>query len=578
MMPTDKLLGAVKRNNLIKSDKLQQLVKEAEEENIKVAEMLKSVVDPEEIAKIEADYYGLPYENLMEGKVPEEALNTISSEVAQNYKIICFGRNDKVIKVGITDPDNFKAMEAVDFLAKENDLGVEYYYISDESFKAAFRKYKSLSKELSTALESRKEEKEKGEQQKEESAMNLEEVTKSAPVAKIVSVIIRHAIDGNASDIHVEPLKKESRVRYRIDGILYTSLVLPRNVHSAIVARIKVMANMKLDEARKPQDGRFVLAFNERDIDFRVSTLPLSGAEKVVMRVLDTRKGAPKIEDLGYQGVQLKIIKNNIQKTEGMMLVTGPTGSGKSTTIFSILDSINSEEVNIATLEDPVEYQLKGINQSQIKPEIGYTFASGLRSFLRQDPDIIMVGEIRDQETAELSVHAALTGHTVLSTLHTTSAVGTIARLADMKIEPFLIGSTLHTTIAQRLVRRICSHCKEEVELSDKYRKDIAKEMAGLDGDYIKNLIKDYSEQNIKAYKGKGCARCGNSGYKGRLAIVEVLDINKPLASKIKEGRKFLSEDEVRETQTFVSSRQDGMLKVLQGLTSYEEVLRVMKD
>jgi len=578
-MPTDKLLEAVKQRNLIKSDKLQQLVREAEEESIAVVEMLKSVVDPEEIAKIEAEYYNLPYENLMEGKISEEALNTISSEVAQNYKIICFARDKQKIKVGITDPDNFKAMEAVDFLAKENNLSVEYYYISEESFKTAFRKYKSLSKELSTALESRKEEKEEQEQQqKEEESQGLEEVTKSAPVAKIVSVIIRHAIDGNASDIHVEPLKKESRVRYRIDGILYTSLVLPRNVHSAIVARIKVMANMKLDETRKPQDGRFVLTFNEKEIDFRVSTLPLHDTEKVVMRVLDTGKGAPKIEDLGYQGVQLKVIKNNIQKTEGMMLVTGPTGSGKSTTIFSILDSINSEEVNIATLEDPVEYQLKGVNQSQIKPAIGYTFASGLRSFLRQDPDIIMVGEIRDQETAELGVHAALTGHTVLSTLHTTSAVGTIARLADMKIEPFLIGSTLHTAIAQRLVRRLCGHCKEEAELPEDCQSDIKKELSRLETDYIKSLVGDYSPDKLVAYKGKGCARCGNSGYKGRLAIVEVLDVNKDLAEKIREGKKFLSEQDIKETQKFVTARQDGMLKVLQGMTSYEEVLRVMKD
>lgn len=577
MIDSKKLFEAIKKSNLIQSDKLNDLIEEADKEKMDVMEMVRRLVDAEEIAKIEAGFYHLPYKTLLEEKIPEKALHMISSEVAQNYKIICFDHKGGKLKVGVTDPDNFKAIEAIDFLAKGGGLSVEYFFISLGSFNTAFRKYKSLSKELSTALETRKESQE--DTDGEEGVVDdSEDVKKSAPVAKIVSVIVRHAVDGGASDIHIEPLKHESRVRYRIDGILHTSLVLPKSVHRAIVARIKVMADLKLDETRIPQDGRFKSIIGEKEIDFRVSTLPLIGVEKIVMRILNTGKGAPKMKDLGIQGVQLEVIMNNTQKTEGMLLVTGPTGSGKSTTIFSVLDILNKEGVNIATLEDPVEYQMKGVNQSQVRPKVGYTFASGLRSFLRQDPDIIMVGEIRDEETAELSVHAALTGHFVLSTLHTTSAVSTIARLVDMGIEPFLIGSTLHTVIAQRLVRRICEHCKAEEEMPKDILDKVKVIVRTIGEEYVAKFIKDFDINNLKFYKGEGCTRCGNSGYGGRLSIMEVLDINKALQKIIKSGQKFISDEEVRDNQQFVTARQDGIIKVLQGLTAYEEILRVMKD
>lgn len=581
MPKQEDILKAIIEYNLVSKEKLEEAVREAKEQNKKVEDILlgKKEVKEEELAKVKAALYGLPYEDLTEKEISDNILNVLSSDVSENYKIICFDKTGETIKVGVVDPDNFKAIEAIDFLAKGKGLQVQYYFISSESFHKAFERYKSLAKELSSALETRaKEEEEEMVTIKSEEKTNLEEVTKSAPVAKIVSVIIRHAVDGGASDIHIEPLKNESRVRYRIDGILHTSLVLPRSVHSSIVARVKVLANLKLDETRVPQDGRIKLKINDREIDFRVSTLPLVAEEKVVMRILDTSKGAPPLDGLGYQGQQLKVIQNNLKKTEGMLLVTGPTGSGKSTTLFSVLDVLNKEGVNISTLEDPVEYQMKGVNQSQVKPAIGYTFASGLRSFLRQDPDVIMVGEIRDEETAELAVHAALTGHFVLSTLHTNSAPATLPRLIDMGVEPFLLGSTLHTIIAQRLARKICSHCKEDVEVPKDFKEELEKEIKEIGIDYIKKLIKDFDIKNIKFSRGKGCAHCGNSGYRGRIAVAEVLDINAKLKKMIVDGAKNFTSEEIRQTQIFITIKQDGLLKVIQGSTTMEEVLRIIKD
>jgi len=581
MPKQEDIIKALIEYNLVSEETLNAAIKEAKEQNKKVEDILLSgkEVKEEELTKVKAALFGLPYEDLAEKEIGDTILNIISSEVSENYKIICFDEMNGKIKVGIVDPDNFKAIEAVDFLAKGKGLQVEYYFISKTSFYKAFERYKSLAKELSSALETRaKEEEEETVTIKEEEKTSLEEVTKSAPVAKIVSVIIRHAIDGGASDIHIEPLKNESRVRYRIDGILHTSLVLPRSVHSSIVARVKVMANLKLDETRIPQDGRIKLKINEREVDFRVSTLPLVAEEKVVMRILDTSKGAPTLDALGYQGQQLEVIQNNIKRTEGMFLVTGPTGSGKSTTLFSVLDLLNKEGVNISTLEDPVEYQMKGVNQSQVKPSIGYTFASGLRSFLRQDPDVIMVGEIRDEETAELAVHAALTGHFVLSTLHTNSAPATLPRLMDMGVQSFLLGSTIHTIVAQRLARKICQKCKEECEVPKDYMVELKKEIENIGLDYVKKIVKDFDAENIKFSRGKGCAHCGNSGYSGRIAIAEVLDVNKKLKKMIVDGAKNFSNEEIKSTQRFITIKEDGILKVLQGGTTVEEILRIMKD
>ncbi len=579
MLHNEDLLNLLIKKALISEVKAKSLLQKASNENKNLLDILlvDKIVEEEELTKLEAEYYSLPYINLQDKQITPEALHTFSQEVAQNYNIICFENLNKKIKVGIIDPGNFKAIEAIDFLAKGSGLQVEYYLLSRSSFKAAHKQYKSFSKEIDTALKTREEKADIAEAEKETEKDDLKEVTKSAPVVKIVSVILRHAVEGGASDIHIEPIDKESRVRYRIDGILHTSLVLPRNVHNSIVARIKVMANMKLDETRIPQDGRIKMKINNQAIDFRVSTLPLIGSEKVVMRILYTNRGAPKLSDLGYLGEQLEIINACTEQTEGIILVTGPTGSGKSTTLFGLLDLLNKESVNISTLEDPVEYQMKGISQSQIKPEIGYTFSSGLRSFLRQDPDIIMVGEVRDEETAELSIHAALTGHLVLSTIHTTSAVGAIARLIDMKVEPFLLGSTLNTIVAQRLVRKICPECKKEIEIPADSLVEIKETLKSIPLDYIKSIMPEFSWDKAKIYHGQGCSACGNTGYAGRLCIAEVIDVNEELKRIILDG-KMLHNEDIRKYQVFTSIKQDGLIKVLLGYTSMEEVLRVMRD
>jgi type IV pilus assembly protein PilB len=583
MNKQDELLNALVQHKLISQNQLEEVRVAASKFKKTFEEVLleRKIVDYEELTKVKADIYGMPYQNLADKKLTDDILSIIPIEVAENYKIICFGKEKNKIKVGIVDPDNFKAIEAIDFLAKEENFQVEYYLISSLSFNIAFKQYRSLRKEVFSALKTKAEE--EAEEiakikEKEEDSAKLEEITKTAPVAKIVSVIIRHAVDGRASDIHIEPLQDESRVRYRIDGILGTSLVLPKNIHSAIVGRIKVLANLKLDETRIPQDGRIRMTFGKRKIDLRVSILPLLGEEKVVMRILDISKKALTLKELGFMGPGLKVIENNIKKTEGMFLVTGPTGSGKSTTLFAILNKVNREGVNISTLEDPVEYFIKGVNQSQVRPEIGFNFASGLRSLLRQDPDIIMVGEIRDNETAELAVHAGLTGHFVLSTLHTNDAIGAIPRLIDMRVEPFLLGSTLNTVVAQRLVRKICSHCKTEEKLPSDVFSDIKEEISRMPSDLLKDLLPNFDIDKLTFYKGAGCSRCGNSGYSGRTVVAELIDVNSKIKEKIMDEKQVLKVEDITRSQKFVTMKQDGIIKILKGITTVEEVLRVLYD
>ena len=578
-MKNKDILDILAEKEIITKEEAVELREESAKEKILIEDLLerKKIIDAEGVTKIEAEFHGFPYKNLIDKELSEDALQTIPNEVAQNYKIICFAKENKKIKVGIVDADNFKAIEAVDFLAKRGGYLAEYFLISRKSFNFSFKKYKILSKELTSALKS-KEEDEEEEQKKESESDDLEEVTKSAPVAKIVSVIIRHAVEGKASDIHIEPLDKETRIRYRIDGILHTSLVLPQNIHKAIVARVKVMANLKLDETRIPQDGRINMLIDDKEYDFRVSILPLTGSEKVVMRILDTNKGAPKLVDLGFQGHALKVIEEGIKKTEGLLLVTGPTGSGKSTTLFSILSKLNKEGINISTLEDPVEYRLPGANQSQVRPEIGYTFSSGLRSFLRQDPDIIMVGEVRDVETAELSIHASMTGHFVLSTVHTISAVGAITRLIDMGVEPFLVGTTIRIIISQRLARKICENCREEIKMTKEAESDLKRELEKIPEDYVKDIIPDFDINKARMYKGMGCVKCGNTGYKGRIAISEVINTNKKMQEQIQDGKKYFSTEEIRANQKYITIGEDGLIKIIQGKTTMEEVLRVTQD
>ena len=593
-----KILNSLLEKELITQEQFQEISNTAEEEDRSAEEIIqeKELLDPEKVTEVKAEVAEMPYENLVDQKAEQETLETIPAEVAENYQAVCFDKNEEEMKIGITDPYNSKAMEAINFLAQRENLKPRFFLISEQSFHNLYKQYKNLQEEVSSALEekSKKEEEEGGEEEEEggmrlaeEGAQELEEGgggedLESAPVAKIVSVIIRHAVEGGASDIHIEPMEKNTRVRYRIDGVLKTSLNLPKKVHDSIVGRIKVMAKLKIDETRIPQDGRIRLIVDKQRIDFRVSIMPMGGAEKVVMRILDLGKGVPELEELGYDSRALRIIKENIKKTYGLFLITGPTGSGKSTTLASMLSNLNKEDVNISTLEDPIEYYVKGVNQSQVKPSIDYTFANGLRALLRQDPDILMVGEIRDTETANLCIHAGLTGHFVLSTLHTNNSIDSIPRLLDMEVEPYLLGSTITTVIAQRLVRRICPKCKKKIKLPEEFKKNVTEEMKGVSQEMLKERVEGYQEgqdlTELDFYKGEGCAHCGGSGYKSRIAIVEIVDITKSLQKKIMKSSETLGVEDVKEDQDFINMKQDGIIKSLQGATTIEEVLRVVES
>ncbi len=580
------ILAILVEKKIIKPEQTADIQAKVKKDKKSIEDVLidQKIIDIEKLTEIKAETKEMPYVNLAEKQIPKEVLEIITPEVAKNYKIICFNKAGPILEMGVVDPSNLKAREALNFFAKESGYSIKYHLISEASFNKAIKQYSSLSEEVDIALKAREEEEQIKELEHGEKQGKTEEISKAAPVSKIVSVILRHAVDGHASDIHIEPYQNESRIRYRVDGILHTSLTLPRSVHDAVVARIKVLASLKLDETRLPQDGRIRLEINGKRIDFRVSIMPLVTTEKVVMRILDVSKGAPKLPDLGYEGRNLKVIDTNVKKTDGLFLVTGPTGSGKSTTIFSILNIINKEGVNISTLEDPVEYFLEGANQAQIRSQIGFSFATGLRSLLRQDPDIIMVGEIRDNETAELAIHAALTGHMVLSTLHTNDAVGTIPRLMDMKVEPFLLSSTLNGIVAQRLLRRICEYCKIEEEMSEDVYKDVlveVKKAYDLVGDEVKKVFDSTilnKEKERVSYKGKGCSRCGNSGYSGRLSIAEVLEVNDEVSNYIANKKEIAYDSDLLKKQKFITIKQDGIIRALQGITSMEEVFRVMSD
>jgi len=565
-----------------KFTELSSLIKGKRVDLIKVM-LQDKVLDEEKLTEYNAEVSGLPYKNLLSSNVVEETLNFISEDIAKTYSAICFQRALKRVDIGLLNP-NPKAMEAINFLAKGSDVKINYYLISRSSFDKVFKQYQKIEEEISSALEIKA--KEEGEDflqiNEDENELTNPDDINSAPVAKIVAVIIRHAVEGRASDIHIEPFENESRIRYRIDGILHTSLVLPKHIHNAVAARIKVLARLKLDETRVPQDGRIRLIIDGRQIDFRVSTLPVGKHEKVVMRILDNATTKVKLNELGFNKHNLRVIKRTIKKTNGILLVTGPTGSGKTTTLYAILRLLNKEGVNISTLEDPVEYQLKGINQSQVRPKIGYTFASGLRSFLRQDPDIIMVGEIRDEETGELAVHAGLTGHFVLSTLHTNDAIGTVMRLLDMDIEPFLLASTLRLAVAQRLGRKLCHHCRRAVKMSDSMAKNFQATFADLPlGTWEEEMDEKYKIENLtdmKIYEAVGCSRCDNTGYRGRVAITEALEVVESIKRLIEKGDQNITIEQVRESQKFVSIKQDGFIKILKGLTSMDEVLRVTQS
>jgi type IV pilus assembly protein PilB len=533
----------------------------------------------EDITKARGLFFNLPYVDLRNKNISKEVIETASRPTITTYKFIPFELADGVLKVALTDPTDLSALEALEFLGQKNRFRIELYITSYSSFQTASGKAGNINKEVTQALqevvEKEKAEEQKKQQQTKQSFVIDQKLTAEAPISKIVDVVIRHAIEARSSDIHIEPSEEDLRVRYRIDGVLHSSLILPKTVHSAIVSRIKILSNLKIDEQRLPQDGRFHINLESKPIDFRVSTFPTVVGEKVVLRILDKSTGAPTLQELGISGRRLDAVTESIGKPHGMFLMTGPTGSGKSTTLYSILSILNKPGVNIVTLEDPVEYFIDGVNQAQIRPEIGLTFASGLRSILRQDPNVIMVGEIRDRETAELAVNSALTGHLVFSTLHTNSAVGAIPRLIDMGIEPFLLTASLNLVAAQRLVRKVCEKCKTEAKPTEAIEKIIRQQMATVDP----AELKDIDMKNIKVFVGRGCPVCGNTGYKGRIGIYETLILTKNIQELITDRQPAIKIQEYAiKEEKFILMQQDGIIKALQGFTTVEEIVRVTKE
>ncbi|MFA5986249.1 MAG: GspE/PulE family protein [Parcubacteria group bacterium] len=504
-----------------------------------------------------------------------ESIQMLSEDIAKKNRIAIFDRDKKTktLHVAMKDIQDVNALNILRFIAQKDHMNIEIYLAGDELLEKLYALYGSAEKAVEDVVQSFEIEDE--EKKDSLNVIGERESIQDAPVAKLVHVIIKHALDGKASDIHIEPIDKTYRVRFRQDGILHASLTFPEDVGRAVISRIKILSNLKIDERRKPQDGRFRINDQGNDIDFRVSSLPVVEGEKIVMRVLEKDRQTFDLIELGMMGTQHEMFLKRIKDPYGMILMTGPTGSGKSTTLYAFLQILNGEERNIITLEDPVEYFVPGINQSQVKPEIGYSFASGLRSILRQDPNVIMVGEIRDGETAELAVHAALTGHLVFSTVHTNNAIGALPRLIDLGIEPFLIASALRVIAAQRLVRSICPDCKEEMHMPDNIVEQIKRDLEGVSEEEMKKYGLDIS-QGFKFYHGKGCKNCGELGLKGRLALYEAIEVDNDMQNLIveEEGNIVKVERQAR-NKGFITLKQDGILKVLLGLTTLSELERV---
>lgn len=515
----------------------------------------------------------IPLKKVSAEEVPLEILESIPEETAKYYKMIPLSKKENVFDIGMVYPEDLKAQEALKFLARQGKFNYQVFLITIGNFNELLKQYRTLKREVEIALEELKTELRV--ERIPKTMAEFERLAEEAPITKIVAVILRHAVDGGASDIHIEPTRERLRIRFRLLGVLHSSIFLPIRIHPAVISRVKILSNLKIDETRIPQDGRFSTKINDKDVDFRVSTFPTTLGEKVAIRVLDPAIGLRKLDELGLESRNFAVVKKAIQKPFGMILSTGPTGCGKTTTLYSILQILNKEGVNIVTLEDPVEYFIEGINQSQIRPEIGYDFALGLRHVVRQNPNIIMVGEIRDEETAALATHAALTGHIVLSTLHTTDVLGVIPRLIDLGVRPYLIPPTLSCAIAQRLVRRLCDDCKAETKTKKEITDLILKEVEKLPPQ-----IKPPTKKVVggKIFKAVGCKNCHGEGFSGQIALFEVLEMTDTLADLILKTPSIALLEEEAKRQGMVTMRQDGILKVLKGITTVEEVLRVTEE
>ena len=574
---------------VLESSEIEAVFEESEKSGRLMGDLLleKNLVSKDELNKLYAYILGTPFVDLSKETIAPEILKMIPEPIAKKYKIVAFDKSNGDLKVAMLNPGD---LQTIEFIKKKTGLSVTPCLTTEEGISSILKQYeKSLKAEFGDMIGEEGAGITKGavvEKSDKKSDKKLSKEAEDLPVINVVDAIIKHAVLDSASDIHIEPDEKEVRVRYRIDGILHDAMTLPKKIMSGMIARIKVLANLKLDEHRLPQDGRFKIVNDDYKISFRVNILPIFDGEKIVMRLLDEGSKGLTLEKMGLQGTGLEMVHRQIKKPNGMILVTGPTGSGKTTTLYTIMDILNKPEVNISTVEDPVEYRMPRINQTQINSKIGLTFASSLRALLRQDPDIIMVGEIRDEETMEIAMHAAMTGHLVLSTLHTNSAAGTLPRLLDMGAEPFLVASTTNVVIAQRLVRKLCSECKVEYTLE---RKELDVMAKSFDLDELLKVMSEDDQlkgsidpkkgwEKIKFFRPKGCKMCNDEGYKGRLGIYEVLENSEEIEKLITQAASAETIEKKAIELGMLTMVEDGFVKAAQGVTSIEEVLRVTKE
>jgi len=564
-------------SGVIGQQQLMEALDIQKQTGVKLGQILieKKYVTERQLLEFLSKQFSLEFVELSKIEIPPEVIKAIPESVARRYRLIGVAKDSDHIKVAMEDPlnivvlDDLKMMTGMDIkpvFAIEKDIfeSIDRYYGAKNSQEALNEILKKTNMEESAADLSVVDEKQ-GE--KEDDIISLEGKGEAAPIVKMVNLIISSAIKAHASDIHIEPSYKETRVRFRIDGVLHPQPAPPKKFHNAIISRIKIMANLDISERRIPQDGRTKLKIDDKEIDLRISILPCGPGEKVVMRILDSSGLKLKLEDLGFEPENLAIFSKCIKAPHGINLITGPTGSGKSTTLYSALSTLNGPDVNISTIEDPIEYNLEGINQVGVNSDVGLSFAAGLRSFLRQDPDIIMVGEIRDFETMSIAINAAMTGHLVFSTLHTNDAPGAITRIGMMGIEPFLTSSTLLMVVAQRLVRSVCKNCKEAYEIKPELLTGM-----GVSRSLIEKNMKD---GRLFLYRGKGCDKCAKTGYKGRVGIHEILEVNDSIRRLIieKADASMIKEDAKR--NGMITLRESALRKMFAGMTTIEEVIRV---
>ncbi|MBI2627463.1 type II/IV secretion system protein [Candidatus Nomurabacteria bacterium] len=538
--------------------------------------LIESGITEEKILEVKGKYLQMPVKKVAKDKLTFDALKYISEDSATHYHFAPIELREGVLEVGVTNPENMQAMNALQFISAKLGIPFKVYLISKSDYESVMETYKGIGSQVEEALsELDQEEIAKAgglsEENLSKEIKNIKpgeetKIVEDAPVIKIVAVILRNAIEGNASDIHIEYTGEKVKVRFRVDGSLHTTIVLPPNIYGGIIARIKILAKLRLDEKRKPQDGSFSANIDGRKVDFRVSTMPAYYGEKVAMRILDSEKGVKPLDQLGLSETNLKMIREALKLPYGLILITGPTGSGKSTTLYSMMNELDREKSNIVSLEDPVEYHMSDINQSQMMPEIGYTFASGLRSILRQDPDIIMVGEIRDKETAQLAIQAALTGHLVLSTLHTNNAIGAVPRLVDMGVDPYLIAPTLILSIAQRLARLTCPSSRKLIPMDESIKMQIEEQLKDLPNEFKKEI--GVKGQMYDTVPSNECP----SGTRGRIAIFEMFKIDKEMQNVILKSPTNGEIYRVARKKGMLMMKEDAMLKSVKGIIPFTEV------